>query len=125
MYNSRSSPSKRIDEPWIALLVLGIVIFFLSIIAIIVLCLLWRRYQQRTQIKNYLNNKSNGIRQIPVQIDNRQSKSYETQKMEVFVPQTIEDTNEQDLGEIHARFTPQHGIQHMHQYYPRTAKAYF
>ncbi|CAF2948324.1 unnamed protein product [Rotaria sp. Silwood2] len=125
MYDSKYSAFKQIDEPWIALLVLGILIFFLSIVAIIVLCLLWRRYQHRIQSKNNLNNKSNGIRQIPVHIDNRQSKSYETQKMEVFVPHSIQDTTEQDLGEIHARFTPQHGIQRMHQFYPRTAKAYY
>ncbi|CAF1118675.1 unnamed protein product [Rotaria sordida] len=125
MYHSQSPVFKRIDKPWIALLALGILIIFLSIIAIIVLYLFWRRYQKRIQFKNNLNNKSHSIRKIPIQINDRQSKSYETQKVEVFIPQNIDDITEQNLGEIHTRFTPQHGIQQMHQYYPRTMKAYF
>jgi hypothetical protein len=39
-----------------------------------VLCLIWRRHQTPTQI----NNDNNNI-PIPVQIDNNQPQSYETQ----------------------------------------------
>lgn len=31
----------------------------------------------------------------------------------------MDDTNEENLGEIHAHFTPQHGVQDMHRFYPR------
>ncbi|CAF2479967.1 unnamed protein product [Rotaria sp. Silwood2] len=112
---------KRIDDPWIGLLVLAIFIFILSIISIVVLCVLWRRYQQHTQIynENYvLSNKPTGKRQIPVQVEDQQPKPYETQKMEVFVPQNDEER-------IHSRFTPHDGTQQVHQFYERATKAYF
>jgi hypothetical protein len=69
---------KRIDDPWIGLIVLGIFIFVSSVIAMIVLCCLWRRHQQRTQFYNktsILSNNPTGKRQI----DDQQSKPYETQ----------------------------------------------
>ncbi|CAF0907043.1 unnamed protein product [Adineta steineri] len=112
---------KRIDNPWIGLLVLGIFILISSIIALIVLCFLWRRHQQRTQLYNenfILSNKPTGKRQIPIQIEDQQSKSYETQKMEVFVPSN-------DNERIHTRFTSPNDIQQVQQFYERTTKAYF
>ncbi len=39
--------------------------------------------------------------------------------MEVFVPQNENDINQTNLGEFHARFTPQDGIQQIHQTYQR------
>jgi hypothetical protein len=73
---------KRIDDSWIGLLVLAIVIFVSSVISIVVLCILWRRYQQRTKFNNesyMLSNNPSGRRQIPVQIDDQQPRGYETQ----------------------------------------------
>ena len=68
---------KRIDDPWIALLVLGIFIFISSIIAVIALCFLWRR-QQNTQFHNesyILSDKPNINRQMP----DHPPQDYETQ----------------------------------------------
>jgi hypothetical protein len=65
---------KRIDDPWIALLVLSILIFVLSAIAIPVLYFFWRRYRQtiRSPNENYiLSNKPTGRRQIPIQIEDQ------------------------------------------------------
>ncbi|CAF0857539.1 unnamed protein product [Rotaria sordida] len=113
---------KSIDDPWIGLLVLCIVIFVSSIVSIIILCLQWRRYQQSKQINNenyILSNKSTtGKRQIPVQIEDQQPKPYETQRMEVFVPPNGEER-------IHARFPPHDGIPQVHKFYERSTKAYF
>jgi heme/copper-type cytochrome/quinol oxidase subunit 2 len=78
-----SSIPRRIDVSWIILLVIGILIFISSIITIIVLCLLWRRHRQRRQLndkKSVLNNKPNVMNTpVPVQINDRQVQSYETQ----------------------------------------------
>jgi hydrogenase-4 membrane subunit HyfE len=65
---------KRIDDPWIALLVLSILIFVLSAIAIPVLYFFCRRYRQSMQSINesyILSNKPTGRRQIPIQIDDQ------------------------------------------------------
>jgi hypothetical protein len=73
MYDIQSSVFKQIDDPWLALLILGIFMLLSSITAIIVLCLVWRRHRMHTQIKNenyILNNQ---------QIDPRQLQNYETQ----------------------------------------------
>ena len=78
----RAPVFKRIDDPWIGLLVLAIFIFVSAIIAIIVLCFLWRRHQQRMKLYNesyIFSNKPTGKRQIPIQIEDHQPKSYETQ----------------------------------------------
>lgn len=56
------------DIYWIVLLIVGILMFILSIITIIVLCLLWRR-ERLTTIKPNEN----------VQTSDRQSPVYETQ----------------------------------------------
>ncbi|CAF4575271.1 unnamed protein product [Rotaria sp. Silwood1] len=117
----RASVYKRIDDPWIGLLVLAILIFVTSIISIVILCFLWRRYQQRKQIyheNHVLSNKPTGKRQISVQLEDQQPKTYETQRMEVFVPQNNEER-------IHACFTPHDGTQQVHQFYERTTQAYF
>ena len=42
--------------------------------------------------------------------------------MEIFVPHDDDDTTQRNLGEFHARVTPQDGIQQMHQYYSRFEK---
>ncbi len=39
--------------------------------------------------------------------------------MEIFVSQDEEDTSQRNIGEFHARVTPQDGIQQMHQFYQR------
>ena len=74
---------KRIDGPWIALLVLSILIIVSSIIAIIILCLIWCRHKKRKSFRNEnytLSHKRTGtIRQIPVEIQDQQLKPYETQ----------------------------------------------
>ncbi|CAF1216718.1 unnamed protein product [Adineta steineri] len=120
--------SRLIDGPWIALLVLGILMPILSIAGIVLLYVFWRRFQPRTLLNDanrfMNNNKSNGSIPIPVQINDRQLQGYETQKMEVFVPHSEDDIIPHDLGEIHARFTPQDGIQEIHKTYQKT-RAYF
>lgn len=75
---------KTIDGPWIGLLVLSIFILVSSIIAIIALHFLWRRYrlQQHKQFQNQsyiLSNKPTGKRQVPVQIQDQKPNPYETQ----------------------------------------------
>jgi len=73
---------KRIDDPWIALLVLSILLFVVSGIAIIVLYIFWRRYRQLTKVTNesyILSNKPTGRRQIPIQIQDQPPKFYEPQ----------------------------------------------
>jgi hypothetical protein len=67
----------RIDDPWIALLILGIFMFILSVVAIVVLCLLWRRHKKHTQF--VVNNQFDATAQQPAQIQNRHSQTYETQ----------------------------------------------
>jgi len=83
MSDIEHSVYKPIDGPWIALLVIGILMIISSIIAIVMLYFFWRRYQRRTQLNqvNYiLNPKPNGNNiQIPIQINDRQPQSYETQ----------------------------------------------
>jgi hypothetical protein len=39
--------------------------------------------------------------------------------MEVYVPQSEGDTIQPNFGEVHTHFTPQDGIQDMHQFYQR------
>ncbi|UJR35909.1 hypothetical protein I4U23_028650 [Adineta vaga] len=115
---ARAPIFKRIDEPWIALLVLGIFIFISSIVALIILCYFWRRHQQRTRLYNesfLLSNKPTGRKQM----DDQQLKSYETQKMEVFVS----SNDEQNFPATYS--TSPDDAQQMHQYYERTTKAYF
>jgi hypothetical protein len=75
MEDRESSIIKQFDVSWIVLIIVGILVFILSVITIVVLCLLWRRHRKSRQ----LNNKPNGSIQIPVQIENRQSQNYETQ----------------------------------------------
>lgn len=73
---------KTIDGPWIGLLVLSILIFVISIIAIVVLYFLWRRHQQNTQFYNesyILSNKPTGKTKIPIRIEDQQPNSFETQ----------------------------------------------
>ena len=80
--DSTVSVYKRIDDPWIGLLVLSILIPLFSIIGIIALVFFWRRSRQLRQVDNpnyILNNKSTGQRQLPVQIEDQQLKPYETQ----------------------------------------------
>jgi len=82
MSDIEHSVYKPIDGPWIALLVIGILMIISSIIAIVMLYFFWRRYQRRIQLNrvNYiLNPKPNGNIQIPIQINDRQPQSYETQ----------------------------------------------
>ena len=69
---------KRIDDPWIGLLVLGIFIFVSAIVALIVLCCFWRRHQQQNKMYNesfILSNKPTGRRPC----EDQPSTSYETQ----------------------------------------------
>lgn len=76
------STFKTIDDPWIGLLVLGSLIFIIPIIAILVFCFLWRRYQKFKPIQNenyILGNKPTGKIPIPVQIQEQPQKAYETQ----------------------------------------------
>jgi lantibiotic modifying enzyme len=42
--------------------------------------------------------------------------------MEVFIPQNEGEATQQNFGEFHTRFTPQDGIQDVHQFYPRFEK---
>jgi len=73
---------KRIDGPWIGLLVLSIFILISSIIALIILYFLWRRHRHLTEFYNQsyiLSNQPTGKRQIPVQFEEQQPKPYETQ----------------------------------------------
>ena len=73
---------KRIDGPWIGLLVLGIVIFLAALIAIPILYFCWRRYQQANAAEDkneILENKPASERQISVQIDDQPRNFYETQ----------------------------------------------
>jgi len=110
---------KRIDDPWIALIVLAVFILISTIIAIIILCLLWRRHKRLTQFYNesyILNTKSTQPLPSPIQDyypTNSRPKNYETQSVELYVPQ-----NERDLGEIHARFNTREGIQSVHHLRP-------
>ncbi|CAF1931878.1 unnamed protein product [Rotaria magnacalcarata] len=129
MYDVESYLHKQIDDSWIALLVIAILILISSIITITVLCLLWRRHQQRIQVTNenpFLNNKSNRNRPLPVQQFNHcQARLYETQKLQVFIPPSMDDTTERSLDEIHTRFKPRNDSQYVHQFCPSTSKAYF
>jgi hypothetical protein len=75
----RTSIFKRIDDPWIGLLLLAGVTFVSSIIATIILCCLWRRHQQHQQFHNQgyiLGNQPNGQRTIPIHIDDDTSRKY-------------------------------------------------
>lgn len=61
----------RIDDPWIGLVVLGGFILISSILAMIVLCCLWRRHQKRSQLESesyMLGNAPNGRRPEPDQM---------------------------------------------------------
>ena len=73
MYDTQSIVFKQIDDPWVALLILGIFMLLSSITAIIVLCLVWRHHRKHTQIKN-----QNYILTNP-KIDTRPLNSYEIQ----------------------------------------------
>ena len=69
---------KRIDDPWIALLVLAAFMFVSSIVALIILCCFWRRHKQRTRLYNQsfiLSNKPTGRKQV----EDQQPATYETQ----------------------------------------------
>lgn len=73
---------KRIDGPWIGLLVLAICICLATAIAIPLLFFCWRRYQQSTQVEDQseiLSTKPTGDRPIPIQIEEQPTKFYETQ----------------------------------------------
>ena len=39
--------------------------------------------------------------------------------MEVYVPQSEHDTTQQNFGEFNTHFTPQDGVQDVHQFYQR------
>jgi hypothetical protein len=83
---------KRIDDPWIGLLVLSIFILASSIIAMIVLYFLWRRYRRLTKFYNesyILSNQPTAKRQIPIQIEEQQPKPYETQVYILNIKQTF------------------------------------
>ncbi|CAF1201855.1 unnamed protein product [Didymodactylos carnosus] len=116
-YQQRSAPfHKRIDDPWIALIVLSIFILVATIIAIITLCIFWRKHKQRT----LFNNESYTLNSKPDQLQNQnystRPKKYEVQSVEVYVPDG--GVPDRDLGEIHARFTPREGIQNVHHLRP-------
>ena len=73
---------KRIDGPWIGLLVLAAVIFLASLIAIPLLYLCWRRYQQATRVEDkseILENQSASQRQIPIHVEDPPRDFYEAQ----------------------------------------------
>ena len=77
---------KRIDGPWIGLLVLAICIFLATAIAIPLLFFCWRRYQQSTQAEDQseiLSTKPTSDRQIPIRIEEQPPKFYEKQVMTV------------------------------------------
>lgn len=81
---------KPIDDAWIGLLVLAILIFVLSIIGLILLLILWNRYQKQKQLvkdvdkstatSNVTTNAAGAARRpIPVQVEPYPPTNYETQ----------------------------------------------
>ncbi|UJR10127.1 hypothetical protein I4U23_014350 [Adineta vaga] len=114
---------KSIDGPWIALLIIGILMFISSLIGVVLLYIVWRRFNQQSPIRN-ATYKPNGNIKIPIEINERQPQTYETQKMEVFVPQVEDVLNQRDLNEYFPTFNPEDAIQTVHNTYQRT-KAYF
>lgn len=75
---------KRIDNPWLALLILAGFVLVSSIIAMIALCILWRRYKRR---RPYVTNQSSMIsnpplgqqRPTPMPMDGPYEKNYNPQ----------------------------------------------
>ncbi|CAF3655524.1 unnamed protein product [Rotaria socialis] len=121
----RAPEFKRIDAPWIGLLILGIIIFLSSIISIAIVFLLWRYFRLRAQLTNQTQthtlttNTATGKRPIPVQIEEEQPPTiYETQKMEVFVPTNTDERS-------HGRYPVRDDIEQVRRFYERTTKAYF
>ncbi|CAF0862337.1 unnamed protein product [Adineta ricciae] len=120
---------KSIDGPWIALLVIGILMFISSAIGTVLLYIVWRRFNQQpsqpTKNVNYVvNSKPNGNISIPVQINAAPSQTYETQKMELYVPQVDDIVNQRNFNEFYPNFNPEDAIQTVHDTYQRS-KAYF
>ena len=73
---------KPIDDAWIGLLVLAILILILSVGAILALVFLWQRYQRRLQI--YRQSQASKLSQrqpVPVWVENypTTNTNYETQ----------------------------------------------
>ena len=73
----------QIDDAWIALLVGAIIIFIVSLIAILILCLFWHRYKRRGPYPTeayVLGNKPNSTRPMPIPIEPyHPPDNYETQ----------------------------------------------
>lgn len=73
---------KRIDDPWIGLFVLAGFTILSALIAMIVLCLLWRRHQQRTKYyskSSMLSNAPSGQRSMPLPVGDPSGNHYESQ----------------------------------------------
>ena len=70
------------DHPWIGLLILAALTFISSVISLITLCFLWRRYRHRPAFYDEIHifsHKPMDPRSIPIQIEDRRSSLYETQ----------------------------------------------
>ena len=84
---------KSIDDAWIGLLVLSILIFLLSIVGLVLLFILWNRYQKQKQfikgnetlaptnnVTNAVHSSSTARRPVPIHhIEEYPSTNYETQ----------------------------------------------
>lgn len=106
---------KRIDGPWIGLLVAAIVIFLAAAIAIPLLLCCWRRYQQSTQAEDQneiLSTKPTGERPIPIQIEEQPTKFYETQVNNLDLPR-------KSISQIDPYVPSPNDVQRVHQYYER------
>lgn len=73
---------KRIDDPWIGLFVLAGVTLISAFIAMIVLCLLWRRHQRRTKYyskSSMLSNAPSGQKTMSLPMGDSSANNYDSQ----------------------------------------------
>ena len=86
--NERESAPLRVfvvknnDHPWIGLLILAVLTFISSVISLVTLCCLWRRYRHRPAFYDEIHIFSHtpmNLRSIPIPIEDRRSTLYETQ----------------------------------------------
>ena len=73
---------KRIDDPWIGLFVLAGFTIISALIAMVVLCLLWRRHQQRTKYyrkSSMLSNAPSGQKSMPLPVGDPSGNPYDSQ----------------------------------------------
>lgn len=90
------------DYPWIILVALSCLIILATIISIIIICILWRRYQKsRIIFEESMNNITYNIPTISIS-QNQIMPEYEVQSLDMYVPSDDkEDISEYIKRDIH------------------------